>query len=226
MKKKRVFFTSIHWLFCWHNQWLRITMNGLASFKPPIWNEGGGGPPHLLVVAQQQQQLLSTPMLLLAIVSRKEARALFFFDRSRDVCTWKGRRERRWPSLWALSSPLVNNLTLLKRIEWSLDEQIVTVGLLSVFFFLILFNPPFSYLTWLRREWPFFKWVLVDWWRHVMSIASELENMLKLLGFQGLIFMLLAAFIALQYQLIDIRIIWYSFNDHIENLPSPLDLFK
>ena len=74
-------------------------------------------------------------MLLLAIVSRKEARALFFFDRSRDVCTWKGRRERRWPSLWALSSPLVNNLTLLKRIEWSLDEQIVTVGLLSVFFF-------------------------------------------------------------------------------------------
>ena len=133
-KKSECFFTSTHWLFCWHNQWLRITMNGLASFKPPIWNEGGGGPPHLLVVAQQQQQLLSTPMLLLAIVSRKEARALFFFDRSRDVCTWKGRRERRWPSLWALSSPLVNNLTLLKRIEWSLDEQIVTVGLLSVFF--------------------------------------------------------------------------------------------
>ena len=59
-----------------------------------------------------------------------------------------------------------------------------------------------------------------------MSIASELENMLKLLGFQGLIFMLLAAFIALQYQLIDIRIIWYSFNDHIENLPSPRDLFQ
>jgi len=156
---------SSHWLFCWRNQWLRMGMNGLASFKPSISSEGGGGP--LLTCWLLYRSSSCRPRCCRCCGGGDDW--LLLREKRRVPCssltvpeTFAPGNRASWKtlvvSLGPFSSPLMNNLTPLKRIEWSLDVQIVTVGELARFlslFFSVLWYLFFFPLTWSDRKWSF-----------------------------------------------------------------------